>query len=61
MSYARIAGLPTEYGLYAAFMPIFAYAVFGSSRQLAVGPVALVSLLVYSGLSDFVDTDENGE
>ena len=60
MSYATIAGLPTQYGLYASFVPIFAYAVFGSSRQLAVGPVALVSLLVYSGLSDFVDTDAEG-
>ena len=60
MSYARIAGLPTQFGLYAAFVPIFAYAIFGSSRQLAVGPVALVSLLVYSGLSDFVETDADG-
>lgn len=34
LSYARIAGLPSEYGLYGAFMPVLAYAVFGSSRQL---------------------------
>ena len=34
LSYARIAGLPSEYGLYGAFTPVLAYAVFGSSRQL---------------------------
>lgn len=34
LSYARIAGLPSEYGLYGAFAPVFAYALFGSSRQL---------------------------
>ena len=34
LSYARIAGLPSEFGLYGAFMPVLAYAMFGSSRQL---------------------------
>ena len=34
LSYARIAGLPSQYGLYGAFMPVLAYAIFGSSRQL---------------------------
>ena len=34
LSYACIAGLPSEYGLYGAFMPVLAYAVFGSSRQM---------------------------
>lgn len=51
MSYAKLAGLPVEYGLYSALMPVYAYAFFGSSRQLAVGPVALISLLLSTGLS----------
>lgn len=42
------------------FIPIFAYALFGSSRQLAIGPVALVSLLVFNGLSPLVDMKEEG-
>ncbi|CAI0411460.1 unnamed protein product [Linum tenue] len=46
MSYAKLAGLEPIYGLYTGFVPIFVYAIFGSSRQLAIGPVALVSLLV---------------
>lgn len=55
MAYALIAGLPTVYGLYSAFIPLFAYSVFGSSRHLAVGPVAIVSLLVESGISPLID------
>ena len=55
MSYAKLAGLPVEYGLYSALMPVFAYAVWGSSRQLAVGPVALVSLLLSTSLTQLVD------
>jgi len=51
MSYAKLAGLPVEFGLYSSLVPIYAYAVFGSSRQLAVGPVALVSLLLNNGLT----------
>lgn len=50
MAYALIAGLPPVYGLYAALIPQVVYAVFGTSRQLAVGPVAMDSLLVASGL-----------
>ena len=65
MSYAKLAGLPVQYGLYSGFTPIFAYAVFGSSRQLAIGPVALVSLLLQSGLTDLLDkegiTPDNNE
>lgn len=59
MSYARLAGLQSFYGLYAGFVPVFAYAIFGSSRQLAVGPVALVSLLVSNVLSKVVDLEED--
>lgn len=50
MSYAKLAGLPVIFGLYSSLVPIFIYAIFGSSRQLAIGPVALVSLLLKTGL-----------
>ncbi|MEM9077289.1 MAG: sulfate permease [Bacteroidota bacterium] len=51
MAYALIAGLPPVYGLYAALVPNLVYALTGSSRKLAVGPVALDSLIVASGLA----------
>lgn len=51
MAYAVLAGLPPVYGLYASIVPVLVYAVFGTSRQLAVGPVALVSILVLAGVS----------
>ncbi|KAL2649372.1 hypothetical protein R1flu_017500 [Riccia fluitans] len=54
MSYARLAGLHPIYGLYAGFIPVLTYAIFGSSRQLAVGPVAMVSLLVSNGIMPIV-------
>ncbi|KAG0576554.1 hypothetical protein KC19_5G089000 [Ceratodon purpureus] len=60
MSYAKLAGLHPIYGLYSGFIPIFAYALFGSSRQLAIGPVALVSLLVSNGLAPLVDRSKEG-
>jgi len=44
MAYAQLAGLPAYYGLYASFLPPMVAALFGSSRQLATGPVAVVSL-----------------
>ena len=50
MAYALIAGLPPIYGLYAALTPQIIYALLGTSRQLAVGPVALDSLLVATAL-----------
>ena len=50
MAYALIAGLPPIYGLYAALTPQIIYAILGTSRQLAVGPVAMDSLLVAAGL-----------
>ncbi|MEJ2162708.1 MAG: SulP family inorganic anion transporter [Robiginitalea sp.] len=50
MAYAMIAGLPPVFGLYAAMVPQIIYALMGTSRQLAVGPVAMDSLLVASGL-----------
>lgn len=51
MAYAMIAGLPPVYGLYAAIFPQLVYAIFGTSRQLAVGAVAMDSLLVAAGIS----------
>ncbi|MCP8690490.1 SulP family inorganic anion transporter [Marinobacterium sedimentorum] len=45
LAYALLAGLPAEAGLYASILPLIAYAVFGTSRTLAVGPVAVVSLM----------------
>ncbi|PIA38900.1 hypothetical protein AQUCO_02700236v1 [Aquilegia coerulea] len=58
MSYAKLAGLHPIYGLYSGFVPIFVYAIFGSSRQLAIGPVALVSLLVSNVLGGIADSTE---
>jgi SulP family sulfate permease len=51
MAYAQLAGLPAYYGLYAAFLPGMIAALWGSSRQLATGPVAVVSLLTASALA----------
>lgn len=45
LAYALLAGLPPEVGLYASILPLIAYALFGTSRSLAVGPVAVVSLM----------------
>lgn len=45
LAYALLAGLPPEVGLYASILPLIAYAIFGSSTSLAVGPVAVVSLM----------------
>ena len=53
MAYAMIAGLPPIYGLYASFIPQIIYAVFGTSRQLSVAPVAMISLLIGAGISEF--------
>ncbi|WP_187972295.1 SulP family inorganic anion transporter [Aquibium microcysteis] len=45
LAYALLAGLPAEMGLYASILPLVAYAIFGTSRALAVGPVAVISLM----------------
>ncbi|WJW75942.1 SulP family inorganic anion transporter [Thiohalobacter sp. IOR34] len=50
MAYAQLAGLPAYYGLYAAFLPPLVAALMGSSRQLATGPVAVVSLMTAAAL-----------
>jgi MFS superfamily sulfate permease-like transporter len=51
MAYAQLAGLPPYYGLYASFLPPLVAALFGSSRQLATGPVAVVSLMTSASLA----------
>lgn len=51
MAYAMLAGLPPIIGLYASVIPLVIYGLFGTSRQLAVGPVAMVSMLVAGGVS----------
>ena len=51
LAYAMLAGLPPQMGLYASILPITLYAIFGTSRALAVGPVAIVSLLTAASIS----------
>lgn len=52
LAYAILAGLPPHVGLYASILPLVAYAVFGTSRTLSVGPVAVVSLMTAAALSE---------
>ncbi len=51
MAYAQLAGMPSYSGLYAAFLPVMVGALWGSSRQLSTGPVAIVALLTASALA----------
>ncbi|MEJ8476761.1 SulP family inorganic anion transporter [Roseibium algae] len=53
LAYALLAGLPPEVGLYASILPLVAYTIFGTSRALAVGPVAVVSLMTASAVGEF--------
>ena len=55
LAYALLAGLPPEVGLYASVAPLLLYAVFGSSRVLAVGPVAVVSLMTAAAIGQFAE------
>lgn len=57
MAYAMLAGLDPIVGLYASIIPVAIYAFLGTSRQLAVGPVAMVSLLVASGVAVMAGED----
>ena len=57
LAYALLAGLPPEMGLYASILPLVAYAVFGTSRALAVGPVAVVSLMTAAAIGNLGLTD----
>jgi SulP family sulfate permease len=55
MAYALLAGLPPQVGLYASILPVIVYGLLGSSRALAVGPVAIISLLVAAGLEPLAE------
>jgi SulP family sulfate permease len=55
MAYALLAGLPPQVGLYASIVPLILYGLLGTSRSLAVGPVALTSLLVAASISPLAD------
>ena len=60
MAYAQLAGLPPYYGLYASFLPPMLAALFGSSAQLATGPVAVVSLMTSASLAPLATTGSEG-
>ena len=60
MAYAQLAGMPSYYGLYAAFLPPMIAALFGSSRQLATGPVAVVSLMTAASLAPLATAGSDG-
>ena len=53
VAYAFLAGVPPQAGLYACLAPMVLYAIFGSSRQLVVGPVAVAALMVASTVSEY--------
>ena len=56
LAYAMLAGLPAEVGLYASMLPLLGYALFGSSRTLAVGPVAVASLMTAAAVSKVAES-----
>jgi len=60
MAYAQLAGMPPYYGLYASFLPPLVAALFGSSRQLATGPVAVVSLMTSASLAPLATAGSEG-
>jgi len=57
LAYALLAGLPAEVGLYASILPLVAYGLFGTSRALAVGPVAVVSLMTAAAIGNLGPLD----
>jgi sulfate permease, SulP family len=60
LAYALLAGLPPEAGLYASIAPIILYAIFGTSRALAVGPVAVISLMTAATLGTIAEQGTMG-
>lgn len=60
LAYAMLAGLPPQVGLYASIAPLVVYAAFGTSRTLAVGPVAVVSLMTAAAVGDIAATGSIG-
>jgi sulfate permease, SulP family len=57
LAYAMLAGLPPEMGLYASILPLMAYTLFGTSKALSVGPVAIISLMTAAAISRLPTTD----
>jgi len=55
MAYAMLAGLPAQTGLYASIVPLVLYSLFGTSNSLSVGPVAMISILVFSGVGGLAE------
>ena len=55
MAYAMLAGMPPIYGLYGGLIPLFLYAILGTSRQMSIGPVAISALLVLAGVSQIAE------
>jgi len=51
IAYAYLAGLPPIYGLYSSLVPLIIYAILGTSRHLSIGPVAITSILISTGVS----------
>jgi SulP family sulfate permease len=60
LAYAMLAGLPPEAGLYASILPLIAYAIFGTSRTLAVGPVAVISLMTAAAVGQVAEAGTAG-
>ena len=60
LAYALLAGLPPEAGIYASIVPIIFYAIFGTSRALAVGPVAVVSLMTAAAIGQIAESGTMG-
>ena len=60
LAYALLAGMPPEAGIYASIAPIVLYAIFGTSRALAVGPVAVVSLMTAAAVGEIAQSGTAG-
>ena len=60
LAYALLAGLPSQAGLYASILPIILYALFGTSRSLAVGPVPVVSLMTATAIGTVAEQGTAG-
>jgi len=60
LAYALLAGLPAQAGIYASIVPIMLYALFGTSRALAVGPVAVVSLMTAAAIGQVAEAGSMG-
>src|SRR5690606_979977 len=60
LAYAMLAGLPPEAGIYASIVPILLYSIFGTSRALAVGPVAVISLMTAAAVGQVAEAGTAG-